>query len=66
MHAAGQLTHGDAEQADNQLDRGHSIENGRSLGLGVNKPVKCPHGETTAENVLEDDHAGEPLNGQVT
>jgi hypothetical protein len=60
-----QLTHGDAEQADDDLHRGEDVEQGPSLGPGGDQPVEGAQRQGAAEDVLEDDHAGEALDGQV-
>ncbi len=59
------LTHGNAEQANNQLDGRDDVEQRGGLGVGRNKPVEGAQRQAEREEVLEDDHAGEALDGEV-
>ena len=58
-------THRNAQQADNQLDRSKNVEQRSGLGVHLNEPLEGLQRQAETEDVLEDDHAGEALDGQV-
>ncbi len=59
------LTHGYTQKTNNQLHGPESIEDGRSVVLVLKKPVVGLVGQAITEQVLEDDHAGETLDGEI-
>ena len=59
-------THGNAEQADTQLDPSQGLEQRSGLGPGRDEPIKGLQSQGETEDILEDDHAGEALDSQVT
>ena len=58
-------THRNAQQADNQLDRRKNVEQRSGLGVHLDEPLKGLQRQAEAEDVFEDDHAREALDGQV-
>ena len=60
-----ELTHGNAQQADDQLHRPEHVEYGSRPGAVLLQPVVRFVRQTVAEEVLEDDETGETLDGEV-
>lgn len=59
-------THGHTQRANNDLYGAERIEDGGRLAPVGNKPVVRLEGQGKAEEVLEDNHAGETFDGEVT
>ena len=58
-------THGNAEQAHDQLNRRDNVEQRGGLGVGGDEPIEGAQRQAKGEEVLKDDHAGEALDGEV-
>lgn len=59
-------THGHTRRANNDRYGAEGIEDGGRLAPVGNKPIVCLEGQGEAEQILEDDHASEALDGEVT
>jgi len=57
--------HGNTRQANNQLNSAQGLEDGPRVGLVVEKPFVSLESEGKTEEVLEDDHASEALDGHI-